>query len=220
MAFKPTFDPETGRFKILVRLSFCKVFEKTASFEGGKLKYRTNGLLYKESAEGQANIKVVNQAIAALVKKEWPTRADDLKKFRDLLGDGPKGRWPLHDGDGYLDGEGDVREGYQGVRYLKLTNDRMVKIRDRRGNDVEDEDKFEMFQSGHWAVAHAHLFPIKTKDKGGNGIFTTLNALQFFKTDEVFAGGGIPDDEIDDYGDDESDGDDLDDDDDDGLGDL
>jgi hypothetical protein len=205
MAFKPSYDPETGRFKVLVRLSFCKIFEKTASFENGSLKYRTNGLIYKSTPEGEANTKVVNQALSALVKKEWPARADDIKKFRALCDDGPKGRWAMHDGDKYFNDEGDVRDGYADIRYLKLTNDRKVKIRDRRGQDVEEDDKFELFQSGHWAIAHAHLFAIKDTKKGGNGVFTTLNALQFFKRDEVFAGGGIPDDEIEDYGDDEDD---------------
>lgn len=207
MAFKPSFDPSTGRFKVMVRLSFCRIFEKTASFEGGTLKYRTNGLLYKDTPDGQANIKVVNQAIIHMVKEHFPKRADDLKKFKELLGDDSKGRWPLFDGDKYYDDDGDVREGYEGTRFLKLTNDRMVKIRDRRGNDVDDDEKHEMFQSGHWAVAHAHLFPIKDTKKGGNGMFATLNALQFFKTDEVFSGGGIPDDEIEDYGDDDEDDD-------------
>src|SRR4051812_373174 len=61
MAFKPTFNPATGRFTTLVRLSFFKGFEKTASFENGSLKYRTNGLIYKEKEEGKAQIKVINE---------------------------------------------------------------------------------------------------------------------------------------------------------------
>lgn len=227
MGFKPSFNPDTGRFKILVRLSFCKVFEKTKSFETGSLKYRTNGLIDKSTPEGKASIAVVNQAITHMVKKEWPNRADELKKFRSILDDGPKGRWPVHDGDKYFDDEGEIRDGYVGQYYMKLTNDKMVKIRDRRGQDVEENAKFDMFQSGHWAIAHGHLFPIKSQDKGGNGMFPTLDALQFWKVDEVFSGGGIPDDEIEDYGDDDEDDGGLNDDlggggldDDDGLGDL
>lgn len=216
MAFKPSFNAEKGIIKVLVRLSFCRIFEKTASFENGSLKYRTNGLLYKNTPEGDANRKVVNQAIAHMVKTKWPKRAEDLKKFRDLLDDGPKGRWPLHDGDKYFNDEGDVREGYEGTHYLKLTNDRKVKVRDRRGNEVDDDEKFEMFQSGHWAIAYLHLFPVTDQKKGGNGMFATLDALQYYKADEVFSGGGMSDEEIDDYGEeDDNGGDDLGDDDDD-----
>lgn len=208
MAFKPSFDPKTGRIKTLVRLSFFKGFIKTASFENGALKYRTNGLIYKNTDEGKANIKVVNEGIKHFMGSAsgWPGK--DPLKFKEALGDGPKGRWPLFDGDKYVNDDGDVREGYVDTRYLKLTNDKKIKYRDRRGNEIDDEEvRDELFQSGHWAIAYWHLFGIKDQKKGGNGMFATCDALQFFKRDEVFAGGGISDDEIDDYGDDEDDDD-------------
>lgn len=203
MAFKPSFDPATGRFKVLVRLSFCKIFEKTASFEGGALKFRTNGLLYKDSEVGKENIKVINQAIKHMIEKEWPGK--DPAKFKEALGDGPKGRWPLFDGDKYVNEDGDVREGYEGTRYLKLTNDKKIKVRDRRGEEPEDDEKEDLFQSGHWAIAIGHLFPVKDQKKGGSGMFATCDGLQFFKRDEVFAGGGIDDDEFDNFGDEDDD---------------
>lgn len=203
MAFKPSFNPQTGLIKVLVRLSFCKVFEKTASFENGALKYRTNGLIMKNTDEGKAQIKVINEAIKHLAAKEWPGK--ELANLKEQMGDGPKGRWPVFDGDKYLTDDGEKRDGYADARYLKLSNDRKVKVRDRRGNDVDDDEKFNLFQSGHWAIAYFHLYAIKDKAKGGNGIFTTLDALQFYKRDETFSGGGISDDEIEDYGDDEDD---------------
>jgi hypothetical protein len=207
MAFKPTFNEKTGTIKVLVRLSYAnRFFDKTASVEGGSLKYRTNGLMSKTTEEGIASIKAVNQAIRHIVEKEWPGK--DVKKFVGAL----KDRAPLFDGDEYTDDEGNVREHYEGVKYLKLTNDKRPKYKDRRGQDLEIEEAKELFISGYWAIAYLHLYTIKDKAKGGNGIFATLDAIQFVKRDEQFSGGGIDDEEIDDLGDDEDGMDDLNDD--------
>ena len=206
MSFKPSFDPKTGRIKTLVRLSFFRGFEKTASFENGSLKYRTNGLIYKNTEEGKAQVKVINEGIKHFMGSPagWPGK--DPLKFKEALSDGPKGRWPLFDGDKYVNDDGDVRDGYADTRYLKLTNDKKIKFRDRRGREIDDMEVLEeLFQSGCWAIAYWHLFGIKDQKKGGNGMFATCDALQFWKRDEVFAGGGISDDEIEDYGDDEDD---------------
>ncbi|WP_150526494.1 ssDNA-binding protein [Roseibium sediminis] len=199
MAFKPSFDPKTGRVKVLVRLSYFNGFRKSASVEGGSLKYRTNGLLYKDSPDGKASIKVVQQAIRHIISENWPGK-DEVKFFKAL-----KDRSGFFDGDNYTNEDGDVREHYEGTRYLKLTNDKKPKYRDRRGDEVDEEELEELFVSGYWAVAYFHFYPVKDKAKGGNGIFATLDALQFYKKDEQFAGGGIDDDEIEDLGDDEDD---------------
>lgn len=201
MAFKPSYNKENGRFKILVRLSYFRGFEKTTSFENGALKYRTNGLISKKTPDGEASKKVVNEAIVDLIKKTWSDK--DPKKMKEALGDHPKGRWPLFDGDKYVTDDGEVREGYKDQHFLKLTNDKKIKYKNRRGEDIDREEAEDLFRSGYWAVAYGHLFPVKEKDKGGNGIFVTCDALQFYKRDEEFAGGGIDDDEIDDLGDDE-----------------
>lgn len=205
MSFQPSFNPTKGRFKTLVRLSYFKGFVKTASFEAGALKYRTNGLIYKNTDEGKANIRSINEGIKHFMSTEFPGK--DPVKFKEALGDGPKGRWPLFDGDKNVDDDGDVKAQFSNTRYLKLTNDKKIKYRDRRGNEIEDEEvRDDLFQSGHWAIAYWHLFGIKDIKKGGNGMFATCDALQFFKRDEVFAGGGISDDEIEDYGEDDLDG--------------
>lgn len=202
--FKPSFNAETGRFKVLVRLSYFRGFEKTASTEGGGLKYRTNGLISKTTDEGKAQIKTINEGIRHFVEKHWAGK--DPVKFKEALDDGPKGRWPMFDGDKYKNDDGDVRGGYEGMRYLKLNNDKKIKFKSRRGEDIDDEEVLEdMFRSGYHAIAYFHLFPVKDKDKGGNGIFVTCDALQFWKRDEEFAGGGISDDEIDSYDDDDDD---------------
>lgn len=199
MGFKPSFNAEKGLIKVLVRLSYFKGFSKTASVEGGALKYRTNGLMYKATPEGKESIAVVKKAIDAIVKKEWPGK--DPEKFVPGL----KDRAPLFDGDLYTNEDGEVREHYAGTRFLKLTNDKKPKYKRRNGEDCDEEERDELFQSGHWCIAYLHFYTIKDKNKGGNGIFATLDALQYYKKDEAFSGGGIDDDEFDDLGDDEDD---------------
>lgn len=206
MGFKPSFNAEKGTIKVMVRLSYFKGFEKTKSFESGALKYRTNGLIDPSTEDGKASIKVINDAIRHLCSTEWPGK--ELKNLKEAMGDGPKGRWPLFDGDKYVTDDGDVRDGYEGMRYVRLTNDRKPKYKNRRGEDIDIEDEGEdLFRSGYYAIAYFHLYAIKAKDKGGNGIFTTLDALQYFKKGEEFAGGGIDDDDIENLGDDDDDDD-------------
>ncbi len=208
MGFKQSFNAEKGTIKVMVRLSYFKGFEKTKSFETGGLEYRTNGLIDPSTEDGKASVKVINEAIRHLAAKEWPGK--ELANLKSAMGDGPKGRWPLFDGNQYVTDDGDVRDGYEGMRYLRLTNDRKPKYKNRRGEDIDIEDEGEdLFLSGYYAIAYFHLYAIKAKDKGGNGIFTTLDALQYFKKGEEFAGGGIDEDEIDDLGEDDDD-DDLD----------
>lgn len=204
MAFKPSFNPETGRIKALVRLSYFKGFTKTASVEGGALKYRTNGLISKKTEDGKASHAVVMKALKHIIGADFPGK--DFDKFWKSFDEKRKG---LFDGDEYTNEDGDVREHYDGNWYLKLTNDKKPKYKRRNGEDCDEEELEELFVSGHWAVAYFHFYTVKDKAKGGNGVFATLDCLQFYKKDEQFSGGGISDDEIDDLGDDEDEDDDL-----------
>jgi Protein of unknown function (DUF2815) len=203
MAFKPSFDPEKGLIKAMVRLSYCNILRKTASVKNGSLKYRTNGLIYKNTPEGKATKAVLDKAVAKLVEDKWPGK--NPEKF---LASFDSKRVPIFDGDKNLNDDGDVKEHFEDTWYVKLTNDKKPKLKARNGQDAEEEEKDEMFVSGYWAIAYFHLYAVKDEDKGGKGIFITLDALQYFKKDEQFSGGGIDDDEIEDYGD-EDDGDDA-----------
>ncbi len=194
MAYKPSFNAETGIISIMCRLSYCHMFKKTASTEGGKLAYRMNGLLDKSTKEGKMAIQVVEKAIEHLKKKEWPGKNPkfDTKRF------------PLRDGDDYTNDDGDIRDGYEGMMYVPMSNDRKVKLRDRDGQEevTEEDDKI---YSGAFAIAKFHIYAVKNKDKGGNGIFATIDGLQWVKHGERFGGGGIDDDEFEDLGDENDD---------------
>lgn len=202
--YKPTFDPKKGTVKCLVRLSYCKANEKTKSNETSRLLYRTNGLIYKDGRmDGEANLKVAREARLHVMKnfKPWENKTDEqLKKLLEGMDEDRRG---ILNGDKYKDEDGEVREHYEETWFLKLTSDRKPKLKNRTGDDLDDDEFEELMKSGHWAIAYYHFYCVNNKDKGGNGVFATLDALQFYKKDETFASSSIDDDEIDDLGDDE-----------------
>lgn len=204
MGFKPSFNPDNGRVKALVRLSYFNGFRKSASVEGGSLKYRTNGLISKKTEDGKASHATVMKALKHIIGKDFPGKEFD--KFWKSFDEKRKG---LFDGNEYTNEDGDVRDHYEDNWYLKLTNDKKPKYKRRNGEDCDEEELEELFVSGHWAVAYFHFYTVKDKAKGGVGVFATLDCLQFYKKDEQFSGGGIADDEIDDLGDDEDEDDDI-----------
>jgi hypothetical protein len=204
--YQASYNPETGLIKALVRLSYCRIFERTKSSEEGKEKYRTVGLIPKNTEEGKIQMAAINAGIKDLISKtkEWNNMSP--VRLRDMMGVGAKGRWVVFDGDMYYDSSGNVRDGYEGQYYLRLTNDRPIKVRGRNGQELHEEEKHDLFQSGHWAIALFRIYAVTDQKRGGNGLFSTLDALQFYKRDTVFGGGGVSDDEFDDLGDEEDGG--------------
>jgi len=193
MSFTPSFNKENGRCIVLGRLSYFKGFKKTASVEGGSLKYRMNALFDPDTKEGRASIAVIEKARKHLVTTTWPGK--DYEKFVKAL----KDRAGFFDGNNNTDEDGDVREHFEDMMYLSLSSDKFPKYLRRNGEPFEkeeDEEREEAFRSGYHALLYFHFFPIKDAKKGGNGIFCNVDAVQFYKKDEEFAGGGIGDDEI------------------------
>lgn len=206
MAFKPSFDETKKSFKIHGRLSYWKGDVKSASVEGGPLKYRTNLLMNKNDPLGKASIKVVEKALKACIEGAWPGK--DWQKFYNHLGDhsGANGdRSGLHDGDKRTNEDGEVRAGYEDCMFLKLSSDKRPKYLNRRGEQLDADEIDDLLRSGYQVIIYGNFYPIKDKAKGGNGIFAGLNAIQFFKRDEEFSGGFDPE-EADDLGEDEDDG--------------
>lgn len=208
--YKPSFDIKTKRVKVLGRLSYCKANERTKSNETSRALYRSNLLIYKDGRmDGEKNLAVAREARMDAMKNfpKWKGYNDD--KLKKLLQGMDEDRRGILDGNKYTDEEGEVREHYDGVWFLKLTSDRKPKLLDRSGAPLDEDEIEDYIKSGHYAVAYYHYYCVTGQDKGGNGVFTTLDALQFFKKDETFSSGDIDDDEIDDLGEDEdADGDD------------
>jgi hypothetical protein len=200
-----SYDPAKGRIKVVGRLSYFNGWKKTASVQNGPLKYRTSMLFDPKTKEGKQAIAVIEEALEAIVEKDFPGK--DYEKVKAALT--KKERWPLMDGDTNTDDDGEVKEHYEGMMYVKLSNDRKPKYKDRRGEDTDEDD--DLLASGVYAIAFFHLYSVKGEDKGGNGIFSTLDGLQYYRDGERFAGSGMNEDEFDDLGEDGEDDDDFDD---------
>lgn len=198
----PTFNADKGRVIVPVRLSYFKGFKKTASVEGGGLKYRMNGLIDPDTPIGEKTIAVINKARKHLINATWAGK--DFDKFIKGLGD----RGGLFDGNDNTNDDGDIREHYEDMKYLSLNSDKMPRYLNRRGEEIDDtEEREALFVSGYHALVYFHFYPIKDKAKGGNGIFANVDAVQFLAKDEEFTGGGMDDDEIINLGDDDDDDD-------------
>lgn len=196
----PTFNPDKGRLIIPVRLSYFKGFKKTASVEGGGLKYRMNGLIDPSTQAGKKSLATIDKGRKHLINATWAGK--DFDKFIKGLGD----RGGLFDGNDNTNDDGDIREHYEDMKYLSLNSDKMPRYLNRRGEEIDDQEEREaLFVSGYHALVYFHYYPIKDKAKGGNGIFANVDAVQFLAKDEEFTGGGMDDDEIQDLGDEDDD---------------
>lgn len=199
--FKPSITPK-GIAKVLVRLSYCNPFTKTKSSDTSRALYRSNGLIYKDDKmDGDENLKVLREARLETMRNYTPWKGKNDETLTKLLKGMDADRRGILNGDEYTDDQGDVREHYEGVWYVKATSDRKPKLKNRRGDELDEEEAEDLIRSGYWAVMYLHFYCVSNKDKGGNGVFATLDALQFFKKDEAFSAAGIDDEDIDDLGD-------------------
>lgn len=206
--FKPSIS-DKGVVKVLGRLSYCNATKRTKSNATSRELYRTNLLIYKDDRmDGLENLEVAREGRAKVMEDYAKFKGKDKTKL--LKGMDPDRRGILS-GDEYTNEEGDIREHYEGTWFLKLTSDRKPKFKNKDGSDMDDDDIEAKVKSGHWAVVYYHYYCVSGDDKGGNGVFTTLDAIQFFKKDELFAAGELDDDEIENLGDDEDEDDDMDD---------
>lgn len=185
---------EVGKFKVRGRLSFEHLWEASASVKDGPKKYRTNLLIDPSTKEGKKSIAAIENAIDEVKEVMWPGKTP---KFKD-------DRYALMDGNDMVDGDGNVRDGYEDMMYLKASNDRRPKLRDRDGQTDLDRDDDKIY-SGANVILYGRVYGIKDQDKGGNGVFASVDAVQFVSHGEKFGGGGIDDDEFENLGDDEDD---------------
>jgi hypothetical protein len=212
MANKTGFTPsvtEKGIVKVLVRTSYFRGTEKTQSNKTSRALYRSNALIYKDGRmAGAENLEVLREARLDAMRKfpKWKGKSDEA--LTKLLKGMDADRRGILNGDDYTDEEGEVREHYEGTWFLKATSDRKPKYKTKSGVDIDWEDVPEKIKSGYWVILYGHFYCVANEDKGGNGVFFTLDAMQFFKKDEEFSGAGIDDDEIENLGDDDEEEDD------------
>ncbi len=170
-----------------VRLSFPHLWEPTKSVEDGKLKYRGAFLMDPETKQGAANIAKINAAIKEAKAGKWKDKADKIKIKDD--------RMCLKDGDSCVGEEsGEVYIGYAGMMAITTANSRQPQ--------VVDCDKTPLTESsgrpyaGCYVNAVISIYAIADAAKGGNGIFATLEAVQFNSEGEAFGAAPVDIDDV------------------------
>lgn len=187
-----------------VRLSFPHLFEPSASIEDGPKKYRATFLMDPETADGKANIKKIEAAINQAALGVWKTK-EKADKIRSKLDSDRSG---LRDGDDCTNKEGDVYAGYEGMKAIGATNGRKPKVV-RRDKSVIDSTESAEIYAGCYVNAVISIWATNQEKHGGNGIFATLEIVQYYKKGEPFGAAELDEDDyLEDMGEEEDEDDD------------
>jgi hypothetical protein len=179
-----TLDPATVKLRN-VRLSFADLFTKTASIANGPLKYRASFLIDPNTPDGKANMK----ALAAARKHVEMEKFGKPMEYKD-----PK-RCCIKDGnDQCSEKTGEPYEGYADMMVISGTNDKNFPIVDADKTPLKAEDGKPY--NGCYVNAVLRLYGVKDKDKGGNGLFAGISAIQFLRHGDTFGAGAVNADEV------------------------
>lgn len=161
-----------------VQLAFEHVWVAEASIENGKKKYSGSFLMDPETEQGRKNIRKVQKAVDVVKIAEWGDADIRIKEGRECF----------ISGDECMNGEGEVYAGFEGKMVLKAANPKRISIFDRDGETplTEEDDKVI---SGAIVNAIVRVYSVTGKAKGGNGVFASLEGIQYRRAGESFGGG-------------------------------
>lgn len=196
-------EQRLGTFALTnVRLSFPKIWKKEKSAADGKPKYSLNLLIDPDTESGAANIELIEKELNALAKRTWQDKGAKVLKALDVK------RKPFLDGEDCTNSEGDVYTGYEGMKVFKAANPKDFKRldRDKTGLTEEMASQLNRLYAGCFVDAVVNIYPITDKDKGGNGIFASIEVLRHRRDGEAFGAAPVDEDDyLDDLPDDEDD---------------
>ncbi|ESQ85443.1 hypothetical protein AEAC466_04570 [Asticcacaulis sp. AC466] len=196
-----------------VRLSFPNLRTKTAAVKGGKEKFGANFLLDPNKPAHKKLMDQIAKAVEAAEMKEFGKVGHIKKTVQD-----PK-RKCYRKGETFANQDtGEVYDGYAGMVVVSASADRRPTLFNRAKEEVDLEDIEDVFYGGCVVDAKVSFFCISDKDKGGNGLFATVEAIRSWEEGESFGRAPTSSDEFDDDDDDGMDGGSSADDDDDLLG--
>lgn len=192
-------DPRTVQLK-RVRLSFTdSLKDKKATVENGEPKYSCNLILESEDKDFEAKKAKVVAAIKASGERSW-MKPD---AYKSIMEDDPK-RVCFRKGERFKNKEGEIYAGYEGNWGIACGTPRKGQKRpvllDRRKKPVAEDDILDVFYGGVYADVIVSFYGT---DKGGRGIFCTLEAIRSHEEGERMGGGPVhvDADDFDDLGD-------------------
>ncbi|QPZ53269.1 putative DNA replication protein [Achromobacter phage vB_AchrS_AchV4] len=184
-----------------VRLLFPKIWTPEALEEGQKKKYGAMFGLDPDTPHGKANLKLVKSKIEELKLETWKDKADKIKIKDDRL--------CLVDGNDMTNQEsGEVYDGCADMMIVSAKNEKQFPRVDRNRNPVTEAD--DVLYPGCYVNAVVRLYVVTDQKKGGNGIFASLEAIQYFAKGDRFGGKPVDaDDVFDELGDEDDEDDPL-----------
>lgn len=160
-----------------VRLSFPHLWEPTASVEGGKPKFRASFLIDPKTGTGKDNVKKIEAAI----------KAAELEVFKKspMAYKNPDRRC-LKDGNTQTNQKtGEIYDGYENMMVISASNGkRSFSVVDRDRTTLTEKDTRPY--AGCYVNAVVRIWATKDPKLGGNGVFASLEGVQFLKDGEPF----------------------------------
>lgn len=181
---KKAADPR--RVTLRGRLSYPTLRTKKAAVRDGKEKFSASQLFDPTTEEGRTNIKKAQVAVAAAEVAEF---GEGKAGFIAKVVEDPK-RIALKKGERCKNKEGDVYKGYEGMIALTCSADKRPLLLYKNKTEVELEDIEDVFYGGLDVDMIVSFFCISDTDKGGNGLFCTVEAIRSLERGEAFGGGG------------------------------
>lgn len=173
-----------------VRLSFPHLKEPSKSTDDGPLKYRATALMDPDTEIGKKNIAKLEAAIKKAAAGVWKDKADKVRKALE------KDRRGLRDGDTATNGEGDVYDGYEGMQFVSATNSKRPKILHRDKSVMELDEISTKLYGGCYVNMIVSIWATSDKKFGGNGIFASLELVQFRRDGEPFGAAPVDEDDF------------------------
>lgn len=188
-----TSDPRTVQLKN-VRLSFTdSLKDKKATVEDGVPKHSVNLILETDKPEFEANKEKVRAAMTAASEEFFK----NPKMWSLIMDDDPK-RVCYRKGERFKNkSTQEVYKGYAGNWGISCgtpaKGQRRPKMWDRRKKPVPEADILEVCYGGAYADVVVSFYGT---DKGGNGVFCTVEAIRSREVGEHMGGGWAGDESV------------------------
>lgn len=184
-----------------VRLTFTDALQEArATVEDGPEKHTCTAILESDTSTFEQNKKKIMSAIAAACEKQWKK----AEMWKSIAEDEPK-RVCFRKGERFKNKEGEVYGGFAGNYGLALAGPKggkqRPKILNRHKQKVNVEDITEVVYPGTYADIVVSFYGT---DKGGKGVFASVEAIRSHQEGEAFSQGiTVHDDDFDDFDDDD-----------------
>jgi hypothetical protein len=173
-----------------VRLSFSSIFRTTTDQNGDEC-YKANFINDPSTKEGRLNEKKIQRAFKTALTEKFGEKAESIK-----ISD-PK-RLFFRDGETAVSSTTDeVYDGYEGMMFVTAKNKSNTPgkkpshfpVVDGRRKPVDEDSG--LIYDGCYVNAFISVYAVTGKEKGGHGVFATIEGIQFESNGEPFGSAGM-----------------------------